>query len=80
MNRPYNRKDAMPWTKADRENVLEAMREIIDGKRVVSVTTADRSETRQMTTLKELEDLLTSIDGLVTARPRLLRSRYNKGL
>ena len=70
----------MPWTKADRENVLEAMREIIDGKRVVSVTTADRSETRQITTLKELEDLLTSIDGLVTSRPRLLRSRYNKGL
>lgn len=70
----------MPWTQADRENVLEAMREIIDGKRVVMLTTADRSETRQAATIKDLQDILDIIDAVTAPRPRLLRSRYNKGL
>lgn len=71
----------MPWTEADRETVLEAMREIVAGKRVVSITTADRSETRQVANLAELQKILDSIStGGATHRPRLLRSRYSKGL
>ena len=70
----------MPWTNADRENVLEAMRQIIDGKRVVTLTTADRSETRQVATLKDLQDILDSIDASKVTHPRILRSRFSKGL
>ena len=71
----------MPWTEDDRETVLDAMRQIIAGERVVEVTTADRSETRQVASLDELRKILGEIDqtGVVT-RPRLLRGRFNKGL
>jgi hypothetical protein len=68
----------MPWTSEDREMILDAMREIIAGKRLVVVTTADRSETRQITRLEELQDILNKIDG--TAQPRIFRTRYSKGL
>jgi hypothetical protein len=71
----------MPWTEADRETVLDAMRQIIAGERVVEVTTADRSETRQVASLDELRKILGEIDATgVTPRPRLLRGRYSKGL
>jgi hypothetical protein len=57
------------------------MREIVDGKRMVSVTTADRSETYQAFTVQDLQKLLDMIDGANNKnRPRLLRSRYSKGL
>ena len=73
----------MPWTTADREILLNAMREIAKGERVTSVTTADRSETKQIASLDDLKKLLDQIDAATTPatqRPRLLRSRYSKGL
>jgi len=73
----------MPWTVADREIILQAMRDIAKGERVTEVTTADRQETRQIASLDDLKKLLDQIDSATTPaaqRPRLLRSRYNKGL
>jgi len=57
------------------------MRQIIAGERVVVLTTADRSETRQIANLEELRKILGEIDATgVTPRPRLLRGRFSKGL
>src|ERR671918_51679 len=66
----------MPWTEADKEAVLEAMRQIIAGERVIVLTTADRSETRQVASLEELRDILGEIDASVTPRPRIFRTSY----
>lgn len=73
----------MPWTQADREIILDAMRAIAKGERVTSVTTADRSETYQVATIDDLKKLLDQIETSATPstkRPRVLRSRYSKGL
>ncbi len=73
----------MPWTKADREIVLEAIRDIADGKRVTQIMTADRQETYQVASLDDLQKLLDRIDAVspgTAPRPRILRSRYSKGL
>jgi hypothetical protein len=72
--------EAMPWTTADREIILDAIRDIAEGKRVTSVTTADRSETYQIADVGDLQKLLDTINANVQNRPRLLRSRYSKGL
>jgi hypothetical protein len=70
----------MPWTAEDRECVLDAKRQIIAGKRLVVVTTSDRSETRQIVKLEELDAILAQIDARISPRPRIFRTRYSKGL
>jgi hypothetical protein len=70
----------MAWTEDDRAAVEQAMRDIIANKRVITLTTADRSESRQITKLDELRAILAQIDQAVTPKPRIFRTRYCKGL
>lgn len=71
----------MAWTELDKQNLEDAIRQLIKGERTVSLTTADRSETWQAldlaTALKLREQHATEL-----SRPkgRLFLTRHEKGL
>jgi hypothetical protein len=80
----------MAWTPADLANIEQAIRDLVAGnKRTVTLTLHDRIVSYERTSLTELRALRDEMKEEVNAaagasasqqRPRIMRSRFSKGL